>query len=165
MSKLGDQPAFPALAGCAFRGMTYRQWLVGMALQGTLSRGNPGFGSAAAAAVEAADAAIAAQEKRTDATGRKDDPLPATAEWVGTFAIQRRAYPDQFILDEISSDYYLRFDCSPLEGQEEPDCSVLLHVLPPTDEQAAVLIYHATRGDVRRLLDALKVIPKKLARP
>lgn len=39
MSKIGNQKAFPSYDGgdVYFDGMTYRQWLVGMALQGLLA--------------------------------------------------------------------------------------------------------------------------------
>lgn len=38
MDDIGREPAFPVHPnGPIFRGMTYRQWLVGMALQGLLS--------------------------------------------------------------------------------------------------------------------------------
>lgn len=86
-----------------------------------------------------------------------DDDEPANREWVSGFARKRRCWPDQYILDEISVNYYLEFDCSPLEHKEQPDCSVLLRALPERDEDGVVLLYHATRGDVRRLCKALGV--------
>lgn len=87
-----------------------------------------------------------------------DDDEPADGEWCSTFARRRRGYPDRYVLDEISTNYFLEFDCSPLDGQEVGDCDVLLHRLPPLDEDGTVVINHATRGDVRRLCVALGVV-------
>lgn len=74
MSKLGDFPAFPLIDSfnqtddCSesLYGMTYRQWLVGMALQGfasTESARDTQFNDMAHWAVQAADSALAELEK------------------------------------------------------------------------------------------------------
>lgn len=64
---IGDEPVFPFPSGSLHivehDGMTYRQWLVGMALQGLLAHGrHPN--DAGRYAVESADGAIAELEKK-----------------------------------------------------------------------------------------------------
>jgi hypothetical protein len=87
-----------------------------------------------------------------------DDSEPADNAYCKKISSRRRrGWPDRYILDEISRDYFLEFDCSPVEESEAEDCMVLMRRLPEVDEDGIVLIYHATRGDVRRLCAALGV--------
>lgn len=65
MSKIGNQKAFPSHDGgdIYFDGMTYRQWLVGMALSGIVTGDDWTASEAASLAVITADAVLAELEK------------------------------------------------------------------------------------------------------
>lgn len=71
MTSIGNQPAFPcdpSLPAIVPEGMTYRQWLIGMALQGTIALHNGSASYAVRDAVEAADEVI----KRLDKENKLD---------------------------------------------------------------------------------------------
>lgn len=69
--RIGDRPAFPTTDGDELRvenGMTYRQWLVGMAMQGMLANPNN---------IDLNDNGIAKEAIAcADATLTKLEPLP-----------------------------------------------------------------------------------------
>lgn len=70
MSKIGYQPVFPEIDGANggyVPGMTYRQWLVGMALQGLLANSNPHewrHDLTSSTAIDFVDALLVQLEKR-----------------------------------------------------------------------------------------------------